>query len=374
MATVTVTGGEGQPNILLTYDNGARNSAEAQSIADIISNQFGSVPASYNTPTPDSSPMGSDGYLVVTTGSPTLFDARGYQAVTFDSTTMSSFVLGGAAGGQTVLGGGGGGLDFVANYGNTLLDFAGGTNTFQDLGTTGSTVYGGNGGDTYDVGGADTIFAGTGATQVNLSGLGFVSLTGGAGAITVSGGNAGAAASTIVGGTSPLDVTLGTGNYSVTGSGAGFNTIVGGSGNETLAGGGNGDFIQAGSGNTSLVASTGAQTLVAGSGADTLSASTDPASTTILSFGLVSDNTTEGYSIANFNPVGLNGSTGDDIYVANATDANYILNTAHNDGNGNVVAQLNGGLSTITLLNTTIVGTGASATIDGQSLQSHIKT
>jgi hypothetical protein len=36
MATVTVTGGEGKDSLLLTYNNGARNSAEAQSIASII--------------------------------------------------------------------------------------------------------------------------------------------------------------------------------------------------------------------------------------------------------------------------------------------------------------------------------------------------
>jgi Ca2+-binding RTX toxin-like protein len=348
MATVTVTGGEGKDSLLLTYNNGARNSAEAQSIASIISGQFSSSPATYNISTPNFA--GSNGYLVVTDGA-SVTDTRGFQAVTFDNVNSPATVLGGASGGQSVLGGGGGNIFFVNNFNNTLVDFAGGKNTFEDLGTTGNIIYGGSGADTYDIGGSDTIFAGSGISQINLTGSGFVNVTSETGALTVTGGSSSSPTSTIVGGTGALNLAIvGSGNYSVTGGTGGANTIIGGSGNETLTGASNGDYITAGTGNTSLVAGGGAELLKVGTGMDTVTATTVPGSS-LIDFSAVSG-VSSTYTINDFTV-----SSSNTIFAANSTDANYILNHQTITG-GNIVTQLNAS-TTITLTNDTTLLTSS---------------
>ncbi len=340
MVAVTVTGGEGKSALTLNFNNGDRNTTEAQSIAGMISGTFASAPAAYDVSTPNFA--GSNGYLVVTQ-SETL-DTRGYGAVTIED-GVAATVLGGSAAGQSVLGGSGG-LFFVDNFNNTLIDMAGGTNTFEDIGTTGNTVYGGNGADTYDIGGSDTIFAGSGISQINLTGTGFVSVTSGTGALTVTGGSSSSPVSTIVGGTGTLSLAIaGGGNFSVTGGTGGANTIIGGSGNETLTGASNGDYIAAGSGNTSLIAGGGAELLKAGTGADTLSATTAPGST-LLDFSAVSGVSGQSYLINNFAI-----SASNSILTLNQTDANYILSTEHVVGSS-IVANLNA-TTTITLSNDT---------------------
>ena len=287
-------------------------------------------------------------------------------------------VIGGAAGSNVIVGShalpvtitGGGTNDYLeGNTAGTMINAAD-DGTLVDVFSGGETVNSGYGTTTINVGagpGTVTINGGSGAFQISVA-SGEVSFTGGVGGGTFFGG---AGPDTVIGGEGSIYATAGSGYLQ--GGSDGNNTIIGGSGNSTLAGAGNGDYLQAGSGNTSLIGSTGANysMLVAGTGSDTLVGTANASGVTNFSFTQVSGVSGSNYEIDHFNPSTVSGSTGENIYVANPTDALYVISHAVQVG-ADVVTSLNGS-STITLANTTI---DASGRINGtdQTLAGHIKS
>ena len=266
MVALTVTGGANHPPVQLTFGPSS-NTIAAESLAYMMSQQFGSAPATLTSQTPDLSALNvGSGYLIADTsigssGNPV--KVSGFQAITFKA---AATVVGGTSADNPNVVAGNAGLNYVTSGDGATIALGGGSNVIGLMGS-GNTVYGGSGHDTIGISAADTVFAGTGSTLIDL------------GASTVMGTTP--AGSDIIGSQSPTStLSVGGGNFAVTVSGgfgtlnasdaaglyvggaAGSNTIIGSSiAPVTIYGGGTNDLLESSSAN-SVIYGVGDGTLI----------------------------------------------------------------------------------------------------------------
>jgi Ca2+-binding RTX toxin-like protein len=238
---------------LPTLAPGTSGLAEIDSGANVM------LPAGYNTAIDLASnptsliAAGSGNQLVIASGTGDLTYAAAAGADTVYAGSGNALLFGGAASLQ-VFGGGGATTLIGGNAGNTVTGGGGNQLVFGDstLNYTGGT-------------GAATLIGGSGNTVAGGSGnlLVFASSS-----LTFTGG---AGAATIIGGSGPLNATLGQGGGLVFGSPGGGDVLESGPGTAILVGGGDGDqVIATGAGNDTLIADAGAETLNGAAGTGNL--------------------------------------------------------------------------------------------------------
>jgi Ca2+-binding RTX toxin-like protein len=302
---VTVTGGEGHPNITLNFaaDDSAYKMAEKLALQ---------VDAAYSHKTPvyydpGTTLVPSAGYAVVTnkvSDEHKFIDVRGFGAVTIENNNAVDTVLGGGRGFSQVILASDGGLDFSAAAGNVTVVSGGGNNDIdfdrrggRDVTDTGSnavyisgagnnTIVGGDGKTTISGGaGHNKIYTLGGTTDVISTGSDLVKMGSGADTINATGGSdtvyggtststlvffGGSAASSVFGAMGSITVHGGSGGGFYRGGAAGDNFIDGGTGSVTILGGGAGDTLLGGTGTGDVLrAGAGNETLGGGDGSTT---------------------------------------------------------------------------------------------------------
>jgi len=303
---VTVTGGSGNPNILLKYAANDLAFQMAEKLALQVDAAYShKTPVLYN---PGVTPVPASGYAIVTNAvsdEGKFIDVRGFGAVTIENDDAVDTVLGGGRGFSQVILASDGGLNFsseagnvtvVSGGGNNDIDFDrrhgnGGTDTGNNAiyisGAGTNTIVGGDGNTTISAGaGHNTIYTQGGTSDVISTGRDEIKMGTGADTIDARGGGSdtvygGTSTSTLVffGGSKVSSVFGAQGSVSVIGgSGGGFfrggaagdNFIYGGSGSTTILGGGAGDTLIGGTGTGDVLrAAAGNETLTGGDGSTT---------------------------------------------------------------------------------------------------------
>jgi len=347
MTQVTVTGGQGNPAAVITYDSQGLALMKAEALAAVIDAAY-TTAVYYNH-----FEVGQSGYAIIDparVGSAS--DVRGFSAVVVENDgTPTSVIGGGTPGGQIVLAGDGG-MYFTATSGDVTVVAGGGNNRINLAGDSGddavyiaagdNTVIGGSGNTTIAAGigdntirlgagvsevydtGHDRVFLGSGSETINVGAGGSVDVFG---AASVAGSGVtltfinGDERSTVHGGAGTYHIEAGAGGGVFKGGSAGDNYLVAGSGKATLFGGGAGDTLIGGSAADRLVAALGNETLMGGTGATTFN----------LTVHDLPDSAGSGTmdSIYDFN-------AHDILYVGNAAAVNYALETYHVVGSNGV--------------------------------------